>query len=150
MSWPYHFIDLTEQQKHDRRALLDRYGIYSQLSALIPIIGYRLYRLSLWVYSERLRSKAAYTAVPTSPDRKRKRTSSLGVARAKWRNVLWWLGGEVAPSWGLGLRGQWIATLCWTMWLTFLSVHRTGDGTFFYLVFPVFLRRLLARSVFEQ
>ena len=70
--------------------------------------------------------------MPSSPDRKKERTSSLGVVRAKWRSVVWWLGAEVAPKLGMGLRGQWLVTICWTVWLVFLGVHRTGDGMFFF------------------
>lgn len=134
MNWPYHFVDLSKEEIHERRLLLDRYGIYSQLSALVPIIGYQLYRLSLWVYSERISSKVAYAAVPSSPDRKKKNTSSVGAVKAKWRSVVWWLGGEVAPKLGLGLRGQWVATSIWVVWLGFLGVHRTGDGMFYSML----------------
>lgn len=128
MSWPYHFVDLTETQKHERRVLIDRYGIYSQLSALVPVALYQLYRLAGWVYKERQRTKVNYTAVPSSPDRKKQRTSSAGRFRAQWRRFVWWLGGEVATGWGL--RGHWIATTIWLSWLLFLSVYKTGDGEF--------------------
>lgn len=128
MDWPYHFVDLTEEQKLHRRELLDRYGVYSQLSALIPIIGYQLYRLGAWVYSERQRSKVDYNAIPSSPVVKRARHTTSGVVVRKWRRVVWWLEEEVAPRWGLGLRGQWIGTAAWLTWLLFLCVHRTGDG----------------------
>lgn len=135
MAWPYHLVDLTDQQKHHRRELLDRYGIYSQLSALIPVLGYQLYRLGGWVYSERRRAKVDYSAVPTSPAAKKERHTTSGIVVRKWRGVVWWLEGEVAPSWGLGLRGQWIATGSWMVWLLFLCVHRTGDGMYSFLNF---------------
>lgn len=126
MSWPYRLDGGSDAQKHERRLLIDRYGIYSQLSALIPILGYQLYRLALWVNSERQRTKVTYSAVPSSPDRKRAKTSIVGKLRAQWRSFVWWLGGEVFTGWGL--RGHWIASGLWTAWLLFLSVHRTGDG----------------------
>jgi len=126
MEWPYHFVDLTQEQNHDRRKLIDRYGIYSQLSALIPIALYQLYRLAGWVHRERQRSKIVYTAVPSSPDLKKRRTSRLGKVRTQWRSFVWWLGGEIVT--GYGKRGHWIATVIWLCWLLFLSIHRTGDG----------------------
>jgi hypothetical protein len=126
MSWPYHIIDLTNPQKHQRRELLDRYGVYAQLSALIPILGYQLYRLGVWVYSERQRSKIAYSAVPTSPALKRNRHTTSGSIVQKLKTARWWLEGEVAPGWGI--RGRLVAGGVWTTWLLFLCFHKTGDG----------------------
>jgi hypothetical protein len=129
MTWPYHLVDLTAEQKHERRLLLDRYGVYAQLSALIPILAYQLYRLGAWVYSERQRPRVKYMEVPSSPvAKKRRHTTSATIVR-KWRTTLWWLEGEVAPGWGL--RGHWIAAGCWTTWLLFLCIHKTGDGMYF-------------------
>ncbi|KAL3426270.1 ferric reductase like transmembrane component [Phlyctema vagabunda] len=125
MNWPYHFVDLSKEELNDRRVLLDRYGVYAQLSALAPILAFQLYRLGNWVSSERRRTKVAYSEVPTSPALKQLRNSSSGVLVRKWRSTLWWLEGEVAPSWGL--RGHWIAAGAWTLWLLFLCIHRTGD-----------------------
>ena len=128
MAWPYHILDLSTEQKHLRRELLDRYGVYAQLSALIPILAYQLYRLLVWVYSERQRSRRAYFEVPSSPVSKHARRSSSGAATKKWRSMMWWLEGEVAPGWGL--RNRWIAGTAWTSWLLFLCIHRTGDGMY--------------------
>jgi hypothetical protein len=126
MAWPYHLLDITKEQKHERRLLLNRYGVFAQLSALVPILAYQLYRLGAWVYSERRRSKANYSAVLNSPGRKRYRHSTSGTIVSKWRVVKWWLEGEIASGWGL--KGHWIAAGCWTTWLLFLCVHETGDG----------------------
>jgi len=126
MGWPYHLVDLTDLQKVQRRELLDRYGVYAQLSALVPMLTYQLYRLGAWVYSERQRSKTDYSEVPSSPTVKRRRHSTTGTVVKKWRSVRWWLEGE-APL-GLGVRGHLIATGVWTTWLLFLCVHKTGDG----------------------
>lgn len=128
MAWPYHLVDLTDDEKLERRELLDRYGVYAQLSALIPILGYQLYRLGVWVYSERQRSKVDYSEVPTSPGLKRRRHSTTGTVVRKWRSVRWWLEGEVAPGWGV--RGRLVAGGLWVTWLLFLCVHKTGDGKY--------------------
>jgi hypothetical protein len=127
MGWPYHILDLTKEQILLRRDLLDRYGVYAQLSALIPILAYQPYRLGIWVYSERQRSEISYSEVPTSPTLKRRRQTTSGTIIKKWRAVRWWLEGEVAPGWGL--RGRLIAGGLWTTWLLFLCIHKTGDGT---------------------
>jgi hypothetical protein len=142
MTWPYHMVELTHEQKHERRLMLDRYGVYAQLSALVPIIFYQLYRLGVWVYSERQRSKVRYSAVPSSPTLKRSRNSTAGGLVKQWRQVAWWLESEVAPGWGL--RGQWIATGTWISWLLFLCIHKTGIGTYLNNIFLKL--RSLARS----
>ena len=126
MAYPYHFIDLSKELKAERRELLDLYGVYAQLSALAPIIILQLYRLGVWFYTARSRSKVDYSEVPSSPSLKRRRDSPTGTVVQKWRKVVWWLGGEVAPGWGI--RGRLIGAGVWTVWLLFLCVHRTGDG----------------------
>ncbi|TVY57591.1 Ferric/cupric reductase transmembrane component 2 [Lachnellula cervina] len=123
-SWPYHFVDLNDQQKHQRRILLDRYGVYAQLSALVPVAVILLLRLGTWVLSERKRQHE-YSAVPSSPGLKRERLSSSGALLRSYRRLEWWLESDVGGGWGV--RGRWIAGLAWGAWLLFLSVHRTGD-----------------------
>ncbi|ESZ95451.1 hypothetical protein SBOR_4192 [Sclerotinia borealis F-4128] len=129
MSWPYRIsLDHTDEQKAQRRLLLDLYGIYAQLSIFVPIILYNLYRLAVWVYSERQRSKVDYSAVPSSPTLKKRRVSKRAAWGRKSRNVVWWLGGDVRRGWGE--RGHWIAAGVWVTWLGFLCVHNTGDDYF--------------------
>jgi hypothetical protein len=126
MAWPYHFIDLGDEQKLQRRELMDRYALYAQLSALIPILGYQIYRLGVWIYTERLDSKVSFSEDPSSVPLKRQGNKTSGVVVQTWRSVLWWLEDEVAA--GCGLIGHWIAASCWTSWLLFLCIHKTGDG----------------------
>jgi hypothetical protein len=128
MGWPYHLLDLSSEERDLRRELLDRYGVYAQLSALIPILVFQLYRLWVWVYSERQRSKVTYSELPSSPIAKHARHASSGAAIKKWRSMVWWLEGEVASGWGL--RGHWIAAGIWAGWLLFLCIHQTGHGMF--------------------
>ncbi len=131
MAWPYHILDLTHEQKLERRENLDRYGVYAQLSALIPILGYQLYRLAVWVYSERQRAKVDYSPIPSSPTSKKERQSSSENVVRRWRSTLWWLESEVAEGWGE--RGHWISGGCWVAWLLFLCFHKTGDGQYHFL-----------------
>ncbi len=135
MAWPYHLVDLTEAQKHERRLLLDRYGVYAQLSALVPILFYQLYRLAVWVSLARRRSKVKYSSVPSSPDLKHGRGSREGVLVRKWRTAKWWLEGEVGEGWGV--RGLWVAGGLWGSWLGILCVMETGDGMYSFLVLVV-------------
>lgn len=132
MSWPYHLLDLTETEKHQRRLLLDRYAVYAQLSALIPIAAYQLYRLGAWVYAENQKAKVKYSAIPSSPAVRRGRASKTGTVVRKWRALVWWLEGEIAPTWGL--RVHWVAGVSWMAWLLFLCIHQTGHGMFIFLV----------------
>jgi hypothetical protein len=127
MAWPYQFITLDEDQMHARRLLLNRYGAFAQLSALVPVIIYQLYRLAVWVYSERQRSKATYSAL-SSPARKKHKHGASGRALKRWNSIKWWLEDELVSGWGS--RGYWIAGICWTSWLLFLCVHETGHGMF--------------------
>lgn len=129
MAWPYQIIfSFTEAEKLQRRDLLERYGLYAQLSALIPILAWNLYRLGIWFFSEQKSGSKTidYSEVPSSPTLKRHSTSRQGSLVTKWRSIVWWLEGELAPGWGL--RGQWIAGVSWTTWLLFLCVHQTGVG----------------------
>lgn len=133
MAWTYHFVDLTEEDIFKRRILLDRYGLYAQLSALIPILAFQLYRLGVWVFSRRQRAKPSYTAVSSSPVQKQERESTNGGLKKWWRSTLWWLEGEVYPEWGL--RGHWIVGMAWAFWLLFLVVHKTGEGKSLHVLF---------------
>ena len=128
MDWPWVIRDLTETEKAHRRILLDRYGLCAQLSALIPIAAYWLFRLGVWVFHERQRAKPAYSAVPGSPVVKQLKTTKAGRIAKTWRSFVWWLGGE--NLFGYGKRIHLLAGLAWTAWLLFLSVHRTGDGMY--------------------
>ncbi|KAH6677409.1 ferric reductase-like protein like transmembrane component [Halenospora varia] len=100
MAWPYHLVDLNEAQKHQRRILLDRYGVFAQLSALVPVIGFLLYRLGNWVVKERKRADVKYDAVPSSPRAKHARLASTGSVVKRVRAGKWWLDSEVGKGWG--------------------------------------------------
>jgi hypothetical protein len=130
MSWPWRFVALSEDELAVRRQMLDRYGVYAQLSAVIPVLVYLVYQLGVWVSLDRQQVNPRYEALPSrtgSPSRKGTHISSVGVLEKQWRSLSWWLGGEVNARWGP--RGHWIAGISWAAWLLFLSVRQTGDGT---------------------
>lgn len=46
MSWPYHFISLSENDKLHRRELLDLRGYYAQWSIIVVIVAIRIFRFA--------------------------------------------------------------------------------------------------------
>lgn len=46
MSWPYHFISLSENDKLHRRELLDLRGYYAQWSIIVVIVAVRIFRFA--------------------------------------------------------------------------------------------------------
>lgn len=130
MGWPYHFLDLTPDEKSHRRELLAQYAFYSQLSALIPILGYGVYRLCVEMFARKGAFSVVYSALRQSPgtaeSARESEDVSFNAICKRWRSVQWWLHDEVAPDWGL--RGRWIAAFFWTFWLLLLCVLRTGHG----------------------
>ena len=46
MSWPYHFISLSEDDKLHRRELLDLRGCYAQWSIIVVIVAIRIFRFA--------------------------------------------------------------------------------------------------------
>ncbi|KAI5863704.1 metalloreductase Fre8 [Durotheca rogersii] len=129
MGWPYHFLDLDAEQKHARRQALDRYAACAQLSALVPIAVFLLYRFGSWLVGLALTEGGGdYAVVPHSPALKRRRQSCLGSLAGASRRVAWWLGDDVVflgTRWGQ--RDQIIVGICWAAWLLFLCVIGTGD-----------------------
>lgn len=128
MGWPYHIVKLSPEEKSQRRELLDQYGLYSQLSVLIPISFFWLYRLGQWIY-HRTTQRDGYSAVTRAAE---SRTSSSGNFVRRWRSILWWLGDEVAPGWGA--REHWIFGAAWALWLLALCIHQTGTGKLYSVV----------------
>ncbi|EAA30686.1 hypothetical protein GE21DRAFT_10435 [Neurospora crassa] len=118
MNWPYQFLDLSQAEKQARRQSLDRYALYAQLSALIPIGLVWLYQTLNKSSSSRKRD---YTAVPSSDSFNTRKQSNW------WSKLRWWLGEDVvAFEEVLGQREQWIGGFVWAMWLLVLCVAGTG------------------------
>ncbi|KAL2186249.1 hypothetical protein L209DRAFT_754865 [Thermothelomyces heterothallicus CBS 203.75] len=128
MAWlNYHFIDLSPDEKQVRRQTLNKYALYSQASALIPVVVILLSRLAQRALSSGSSNKQ-YAAVPSSPVQKQQRTSSAGTWTSRARRVQWWLNEDVVMS-GivLGQRDQWLIGLLWMAWLLLLCVQETGE-----------------------
>lgn len=118
MDWPYQFLDLSQAEKHARRQSLDRYALYAQLSALIPIGLVWLYQTLNKSSSSRKRD---YTAVPSSDSFNTRKQSNW------WSKLRWWLSEDVvAFEEVLGQRDQWVGGITWAAWLLILCVAGTS------------------------
>ncbi|KAL3478719.1 hypothetical protein BJX99DRAFT_98572 [Aspergillus californicus] len=103
LSWPWHFIFLSETEKQQRRELLTLRGYYAQLSILLAIVLLRLY--TAFFPSEKARQK------PT---------------RTKGSRQKSWLDSPLFTGW-FETRKQYLLCLIWLSWLLGLSMWRTGD-----------------------
>lgn len=96
MAWlNYHFVDLSAAEKVARRQTLDKYALYAQLSALVPVAAVLLYRLAKWAVASKGSRNGNYAVVPSSPVQKVRRHSSLGTCASRSRRARWWLGEDV-------------------------------------------------------
>ena len=128
MGWPYHFIDLTDDQKHIRRELLDKYAWIAQLSVFLPLLAIQTVSFLSW-----LSGRSEDGAMPGSPRHKETQSGSQArIAKAKRlrRKLGWWLGEplEMAGSY-LGLREEVLVAGGWFGWLLVLCFPQTGEGT---------------------
>ena len=130
MKWPFHFLDLSKEEKVQRRHLLDWYGALAQVSILVPLLVLQLYFLVVWL-RRRLQNQADIE-VPSSPQSKHLKSRGLLSAHGLGvvsRRVAWWLG-DPASVFGidLGTKGEVIAATAWTLWLLALCFVQTGGG----------------------
>ena len=126
----YRFADLTDQQKHQRRELLDLYGFLAQVSVLVPLLVLQCFRVAGWAQARLFRKDDLQT--PSSPYVKASRLGHglnvPGIA-ARWRKFLWWFGDSVQyAGLHLGTKGEILGVGVWTLWLVALSFLQTGDG----------------------
>jgi hypothetical protein len=129
----WHFVDLSQDQKLERRRLLDLYGALAQVSALIPIAVLQIYFLTTWL--QRRWSRGGNGGIPSSPHAKNQRSSSaMGwMVRLKyvWSKTLWWTGDTV-NIWGSRVtNAEMVAGVVWSAWLILLSCVQTQGGRSF-------------------
>lgn len=130
MGWPYQFITLGAEEKHARRQALDRYATYAQLSALLPLALFLLYRVASRARRALARGRdGSYAAVPNSPSLKIQRQTAWGAWSTQIRKLNWWLRDDVYIFGQLyGQRDQFLFGSLWTAWLLVLCVVGTGNG----------------------
>lgn len=141
----YHFVSSNQDQLQRRRELLDGYGQFAQLSALVPLFTIILLRVFLFLEEKyrfsnlgKSRKEHASPVVSRFADtvaaaNKRERSEVL------WGRVQWWLDDEVVSGWGTWR--EWVVGGSWAVWLMVLAMRDTGDGmsTFFSLLNAVYV-----------
>ncbi|KAF4463957.1 ferric reductase [Fusarium albosuccineum] len=124
MGWPYEFLTLNDEEKHQRRLALDYYANIAHLSAFAPAVVFVIARLVARVRRAR---RGQYSEVPNSPAVKARRERWLSKVLGKWPAAQWWLGEHVyfrGSHWGQ--RDEWILGIAWTLWMLVLCVRGTG------------------------
>ncbi|SPJ81658.1 related to ferric reductase [Fusarium torulosum] len=124
MGWPYEFLTLSDEEKHQRRLSLDYYAWIAHLSAFTPAL---LFVIARFINRIRRGGSSGYSQVPGSPGVKANRQRWISRVMGKGPMVQWWLGEDVwflGSHWGQ--RDEWILGVAWTVWLLVLSIHGTG------------------------
>lgn len=128
----YHFVDLTPEQKHQRREALDFYGNLAQVSAIVPLLAIQGYFFVSWIQKKWQNKGDVQT--PSSPYAKQARLGhglSVSGLEARWRSFAWWSGDSVdlgGMHWGT--KGGVLGAGVWMGWLVLLCFVGTGDGMY--------------------
>lgn len=131
MDWPYQFVTPSEAEKHKRRILNDQYSLYAHLSVLLPLAGLLLIRVVRWMLKKATDKGATYDTKATSFAAAYYETIIADSPSAKWRQFVWWLNDNVGLAGRtLGRRDQLIFGGIWMVWLLFLCINDTGNGTY--------------------
>ncbi|KIW01090.1 uncharacterized protein PV09_07377 [Verruconis gallopava] len=123
----YSFIDLTKEQAHARRLLLDRYGLIAQLSLFFVLVTIQIYHFLAWL--TRRCGEVDIERTPSSPYLK----AGIENDKLSWKTkakrcsakIRWWMDDEVASEWGK--KGEWIGGALWMSWLLTLCFRETGE-----------------------
>lgn len=128
--WGYHVYDLTEEQKDERRHLLDFYASLAQISIFFPLSILQIYFFLCWIRGRR----HIVVPAPSSPSAKEQRRVttwvSLRNAHLLFQRWMWWCG-DAASCFGFGLggtNGTWLLAATWLAWLLLLCFRQTGGG----------------------
>ena len=126
MGFPYHFVDLNNEQNLRRRQLLDGYGQFAQLSILLLPLIYQLC-LGLRLLISRISPFKHAQAVKEhqSPVVSGFKQPARGNFTKILARIRWFLDEEVLVGWNT--RQEWLIAALWTMWLLVLVFRDTGD-----------------------
>jgi hypothetical protein len=125
----YRFVDLTSEQKHQRRERLDWYGLFAQFSVLVPLLAIQIIFLASWIRQKLARSEGGFEQTPSSPYAKHIRSEQRFNTKKFMRNLKWWCADPVClAGFSLGTKGELLGAGTWTAWLLLLSFLQTGDG----------------------
>ena len=127
MGFPYHFVNLDDEQTAERRHLLDSYGRFANLSIfLVPLIYQLSYGIRLLV-GRAIKSNPQQSAKEhQSPLVASFQDSSIPSSSRLWARLRWILDDEIVEGWGTVQ--EWCVVGSWAMWLFVLAVRDTGDG----------------------
>lgn len=125
MVFGYDFVDLNDEQKHARRVLLEFYPMVAQWSVLVIFAAFQFGFFVSWLAEYGLNYEQ-----PRSPSFNKRfegPASWLRRSLQAWDKAIWWIKKDVLPGWGTRL--EWIAGGVWTLWLLYLCIVNTGNGT---------------------
>ncbi|KAL0256933.1 hypothetical protein SLS55_007742 [Diplodia seriata] len=120
----YEFVTLDSEQKAARRDLLNLYGTIGQWSILAVFIVAQLGFVTRWAVFRHSRQERPRSPHPNKTMALEERAwySRLEEQLARFR---WWADEPLRDGWFS--KGECLLGLVWTLWLLFLSVHRTGN-----------------------
>ena len=125
MAFPYHFVNLNDEQNLRRRQLLDGYGQFAQLSFLLLPLIYQLC-LGMCLLISRIWSASPQAGKEhQSPVVSSFQHPTRGYVRNLLARVRWFLDGELLEGWNT--RQEWLIAGLWTTWLLVLVFRNTGD-----------------------
>lgn len=133
----YHFVSPNQEQLQRRRELLDGYGQFAQLSALVPLFAIFLLRVFLFLeekytFAELGKSRKEHASPVVSRFAETvAATHKRGWSEVVWARVQWWLDDEVVSGWGTWR--EWVVGGSWAVWLMVLAMRDTGDGTSIFI-----------------
>ncbi|KAF2214590.1 hypothetical protein CERZMDRAFT_110214 [Cercospora zeae-maydis SCOH1-5] len=124
----YKFVDLSKEQQHERRELLDFYGLAAQCSIILPLFAIGV--LHVASTCRRLWPRGTLET-PASPYVKAvRKANGLTIANVqnRWRRAAWWSGDPVHVfGYHVGTKGEMLWGTTWTVWLLVLTFLDTGD-----------------------
>lgn len=128
MEFPYRFVSLDEAQTAHRRKLLDSYGQFAQLSALIiPLFFCQSWFALRFIVKKVGASKNGHAGkARQSPQVASFAEATHGSSSNSWRRFRWAMDEQIIQGWGSRL--EWMIAGLWTLWLLLLVVRDTGDG----------------------
>ena len=127
MQYPYHFVNVSDEQAARRRQLLDSYGQFAQISILLLPLLYQLFH-GIKLLSTMLQRHGKYESVKQhqSPVVSKFGDDVGSAGGNRWAKFKWALGEEVVEGWGT--RQEWLIAGTWAAWLGVLAMRDTGDG----------------------
>ena len=125
MGFPYHFVNLNDEQNLRRRQLLDGYGQFAQLSILLLPLLYQLCLGVRLLASRAWSSNSQAVKEHQSPVISGFKKPARGHATRSLTRIRWFLGGEILEGWNT--RQEWLIAGLWTMWLLILVFKDTDD-----------------------